>query len=342
MDGISHCTDLISRNSTIPIQRPRKSLWKRHPKAICFSLLVYFSTMEALDVQNGSEMNGVPSSSLVDANPALSSSSAPPTKRKYVRRKQLLTKEERKSAQQAASGPPADISLAEYQKVVKSLDGAWVPPSLATVVYDSVAVPVPSTLGAVDADQELTAIAEPAVREVFLHNMADASTGPNGNTRHNLSTVKEPVTAPDGSCFFVPVSLMQLPSLHSILNPKTWTERLSVEERNFLRSFLPPGPDGEKYALQVLSSENVMFGNPVDRVFEGLVAGEFHPLVVREKVAADTMARADYAYRTRMYHNLMVKSAKSVLAGVLPSRQFPASVAGANAETESEVSDSEK
>jgi hypothetical protein len=79
--------------------------------------------------------------------------------------------------------------------------------------------------------------------------------------------------------FPVPLDLFDLPHLSSILNLDTWQNVLEERDRQQLRALLPPGglgegPGGE--LEQLLQGEaNLHFGNPVQRMWRGLQAGEW-------------------------------------------------------------------
>jgi hypothetical protein len=82
-----------------------------------------------------------------------------------------------------------------------------------------------------------------------------------------------------GQPFPVPLDLFDLPHLSSILNLDTWQNVLEERDRQHLRALLPPGGLGEgpgEALEQLLQGDaNLHFGNPVQRMWQGLQAGEF-------------------------------------------------------------------
>eukprot|EP00762_Andalucia_godoyi_P002460 ANDGO_02823.mRNA.1 hypothetical protein len=265
----------------------------------------------------------------------------PAAKRRYSRKRPSRTKDEKTAV---PSGPPQDITLGEYIKVASGMDRAWIPPSLSSFLGSS-GLPVNPTvsLNALAPTLEERDLADRGLGNPGDLASTDLFSGVNEDPRqkNHIEHVREPVSTHDGSCFFVPVKMLQLESLQAVLNEKVWMEKLSGEERNYLKSFLPSQADPEQCAKAVLGGRDVYFGNPRDIFFTKLQQGQYHPFVAREKAAADLAAKADYAYRVRMYHNLMVKSARTSLLGKVPL-QYPHVVALADAETDSELSDMDK
>jgi hypothetical protein len=136
---------------------------------------------------------------------------------------------------------------------------------------------------------------------------------------------------------------LSAPQIQRVLGLETYMKVLSAEERNYLRTLLPPRLDGkalEATVGAVLGGANVLFGNPVAQLHAQLRDAHYHPLVARERAHARLLQRAQHSYGVKAYHNLMVRSARAAAVGKVP-RQYPAVVMPNDVDTESDPSDDE-
>ncbi|GMH32598.1 hypothetical protein BSKO_00432 [Bryopsis sp. KO-2023] len=107
----------------------------------------------------------------------------------------------------------------------------------------------------------------------------------------------------------VPTDLFKLKDLHSVLNLETWNESLEDGERDFLRQFLPKDIDessGGTLDKLLRGEDNFHFGNPVGRMWELMVEGEYHPRVVKYREGLRCLHHAEHFHSVRDYHNRMV------------------------------------
>jgi hypothetical protein len=121
-------------------------------------------------------------------------------------------------------------------------------------------------------------------------------------------------------------------AMSKVMSMDVWNEKLTPEEREYLTQFLPPGyaasEVSEKVVKPVLGcadsghKSDMFFFNvasPVDAFAARLARGHFHPLVARERRMAEIHSQAEFHYRLKQYHNLMVRSLKSSLSYTISS-----------------------
>eukprot|EP01028_Stygiella_incarcerata_P012540 TRINITY_DN781_c0_g5_i1.p1 TRINITY_DN781_c0_g5~~TRINITY_DN781_c0_g5_i1.p1 ORF type:complete len:339 (-),score=86.29 TRINITY_DN781_c0_g5_i1:96-1010(-) len=103
-------------------------------------------------------------------------------------------------------------------------------------------------------------------------------------------TTVEPVLC-SNVCVEVPIRLLRLSSLSDILSFDVYNSKLSDSERLYLQSMLPDLSQEsavgdvvvsrKQLIKDLLSGENFFFGNPVQKFWDALRDGEFHPFVQR-------------------------------------------------------------
>jgi hypothetical protein len=101
------------------------------------------------------------------------------------------------------------------------------------------------------------------------------------------SAMVEPVMC-NNVCMEIPIRLLRLSSLSDILSSDVYDSKLSDSERLYLQSMLPDlSQEGDAMVSRkelikdLLSGENFFFGNPVQKLWDALRDGEFHPFVQR-------------------------------------------------------------
>ncbi|KAJ0965194.1 hypothetical protein J5N97_026332 [Dioscorea zingiberensis] len=105
----------------------------------------------------------------------------------------------------------------------------------------------------------------------------------------------------------VPYDLYDLPNLKDILSLDTWNSCLTDEERFSLAAYLPD-MDQETFWLtmqDLLSGDNLFFGNPLEELFRRLKGGYYTLKVSRFREALQLLLRHKYYHYLKSYHESM-------------------------------------
>lgn len=108
----------------------------------------------------------------------------------------------------------------------------------------------------------------------------------------------------------LPDELLELSNLGDVLSLQSWNDCLSEKERQHLCTFLP---DMDKESFQetlkeLLSGQNMYFGNPLEDLWEQIIGGLCNPNVVSSRQTLISLQRREYYHDLRRYHNGMVNS----------------------------------
>ncbi|URD91881.1 hypothetical protein MUK42_34569 [Musa troglodytarum] len=113
-----------------------------------------------------------------------------------------------------------------------------------------------------------------------------------------------------GQMCSIPYELYDLPDLKGILSFETWNYHLTEDERFSLVAFLPD-MDQETFWLtihELLTGDNMFFGSPLEKFYNGLMGGIYSPQVTRLREDLQFLQRSEYYHNLRSYHENMAET----------------------------------
>ncbi|KAK7336172.1 hypothetical protein VNO77_16705 [Canavalia gladiata] len=129
------------------------------------------------------------------------------------------------------------------------------------------------------------------------------------NFVHNAHSVLADVLA-------IPQEIFGLDSLSEVLSYEVWNTHLLANERNFLMQFLPSDVEPNQVIQELLSGDNIHFGNPflkwqdLNFIFSlgaSLCAGDLHPDMIVNKEQHLRSEKKAYYSQLHNYHKDMIR-----------------------------------
>ncbi|KAI5427979.1 uncharacterized protein LOC127126740 isoform X2 [Lathyrus oleraceus] len=104
----------------------------------------------------------------------------------------------------------------------------------------------------------------------------------------------------------IPGEIFDLDSLSGVLSNEVWNTHLLDNERDFLKQFLPGDLEPHQVVQELLSGDDLHFGNPFLKWGASLCSGELHPdMIVYQEQHLKSDKRA-YFSQLRNYHKDMI------------------------------------